>query len=370
MLNSRLHGLTAAGQSVWSDQISRSIIDSGELERRIIEDAISGVTSNPTIFAAAITKSHDYDRPLRVLAKAGHDASEILASLVTADIADACDVLRPVWEWSEGGDGFVSVEVSPGMAQDVEGTIAEARQWVKRIDRANLLVKVPATKPGVEAVRRLTSEGISINVTLIFSLERYAEIIDAYQTGLAEFATAGGKLKTVNSVASFFVSRVDTEVDPRLEKIGTPDALALRGKAAIANARAAYGLFLDRFRSEEWLKLGSAGGRVQRPLWASTSTKNPAYPDTMYVTELVAPRTVNTMPLETVDAYQDHGLPLAQPFGPCEVDAAHALLDKLKAVGIDMKDVTRVLEEQGVEKFSKSWEEVLADIEKKRAELA
>jgi transaldolase len=370
MLNSRLHGLTAAGQSVWSDQISRSMIDSGELERRITEDAISGVTSNPTIFAAAITKSADYDRPMRELAKAGHDASEILASLVTADIADACDVLRPVWEWSDGGDGFVSVEVSPGMAQDVEGTIAEARQWVKRIDRANLLVKVPATKPGVEAVRRLISEGISINVTLIFSLERYAEIIDAYQSGLAEFATAGGKLKTVNSVASFFVSRVDSEVDPRLEKIGTPEALALRGKTAIANARAAYGLFLDRFRSEEWLRLGSQGGRVQRPLWASTSTKNPAYPDTMYVTELVAPHTVNTMPLETIDGYQNHGLPLPQPFGPGEVDAANRLLAKLEAVGVDMADATRVLEEQGVEKFAKSWEDVLIDVETKRAAVA
>lgn len=370
MLNSRLHGLPAAGQSVWSDQISRSMIDSGELEHRITEDAISGVTSNPTIFAGAITKGSDYDRLLRELARAGHDANEILAGLVTADIADACDVLRSVWEWSDGGDGFVSVEVSPGLAQDAEGTIAEARQWVKRIDRANLLVKVPATKPGVEAIRRLTSEGISINVTLIFSLERYAEVIEAYQTGLSEFGTAGGKLKTVNSVASFFVSRVDTEVDPRLETIGTPEALVLRGKAAIANARAAYGLFLDRFRSEEWLRLGTAGGRVQRPLWASTSTKNPAYPDTMYVTELVAPHTVNTMPLETVDGYQDHGLPLPQPFGPGEIKEAHGLLDQLEDVGIDMDDVTRVLEEQGVEKFSKSWSDLLADVEKKRAAVA
>lgn len=370
MLNSRLHGLPAAGQSVWSDQISRSMIDSGELERRITEDAISGVTSNPTIFAGAITKSSDYDRPLRELAKAGHDASEILANLVTADIADACDILRSVWAWSDGGDGFVSVEVSPGLAADTEATIAEARQWVKRIDRANLLVKVPATRPGVEAIRRLTSEGVSVNVTLIFSLERYAEVIEAYQTGLAEFATSGGKLKTVNSVASFFVSRVDSEVDPRLEKIGTPEALALRGKAAIANARAAYGLFLDQFRSEEWLELGEAGGRVQRPLWASTSTKNPAYDDTMYVTELVAPHTVNTMPLETVDGYQDHGLPLPQPFGPSDIAEAHHLLDELKEVGIDMEDVTLLLEEQGVEKFSKSWDDLLADVETKRAAVA
>jgi transaldolase len=367
MFSSRLHGLPAAGQSVWSDQISRAMIDSGELERRINEDAISGVTSNPTIFASAITKSSDYDRALREHAKAGHDAAEILTNLVTADIADACDVLRPVWEWSDGGDGFVSVEVSPGLAQDTEATIAEARHWVKRIDRPNLLVKVPATRPGVEAIRRLIAEGISINVTLIFSLQRYAEVIEAYQAGLAEFAAAGGKLKTVNSVASFFVSRVDTEVDQRLEKIGTPDALALRGKAAIANARMAYDLFLDEFRAEQWLRLGKAHGRVQRPLWASTSTKNPAYPDTMYVTELVAPHTVNTMPLETIDAYQDHGLPLPQPFGPSEIEEAKGTLEQLEKIGIDMEDVTLVLEEQGVEKFAKSWAEVNVDIEEKRA---
>lgn len=370
MLNSRLHGLPAAGQSVWSDQISRAMIDSGELERRIAEDAISGVTSNPTIFASAITKGSDYNRPLRELARTGQDASEILANLVTSDIADACDVLRPVWEWSEGGDGFVSVEVSPDLARDVEATIAEARQWVKRVDRANLLVKVPATGPCVEAIRRLTSEGVSVNITLIFSLKRYAEVIEAYQSGLAEFATSGGKLKTVNSVASFFVSRVDTEVDSRLEAIGTPAALALRGKAAIANARAAYGLFLEQFRSDEWLRLAAAGGRLQRPLWASTSTKNPAYSDTMYITELVAPHTVNTMPLETVDSYQDHGLPIPQPFGPSEVQEAHHLLDELEDVGIDMDDVTHLLEVQGVDKFSKSWMDLLADVEEKRAAVA
>jgi transaldolase len=369
MLNSRLHGLPKAGQSVWSDQISRAMIDSGELERRITEDAISGVTSNPTIFAAAITQSSDYDRALKELAKAGHDASEILASLVTSDIADACDVLRPAWEWSEGGDGFVSVEVSPGVAQDADATVTEARQWVKRIDRANLLVKVPATRPGVEAIRRLTSEGVSVNVTLIFSLERYAEVIEAYQSGLSEFGSAGGKLKTVNSVASFFVSRIDTEADPRLDKIGTPEALALRGKIAIANARAAYGLFLDRFRSDEWLRLAKSGGRLQRPLWASTSTKNPAYPDTLYITELVAPHTVNTMPLETVDNYQDHGLPIPQPFGPLEVIEAQRLLNHLETIGIDLNDVTRVLEEEGVAKFAKSWEDVLHDVEDKRAAI-
>lgn len=369
-MSSRLHGLAAAGQSIWSDQISRSMIDSGELDRRISEDAVSGVTSNPTIFAGAITKSSAYDRALKEMVKAGSDAAEIVTGLMTADIADACDVLRPVWEWSHGTDGFVSVEVSPLLAHDREATVAEAREWVKRVDRANLLVKVPATAAGVEAFEMLTSEGISINVTLIFSLERYRQVMTAYQRGLAGFAASGGKLKTVNSVASFFVSRVDSEVDPRLEKIGSAAASSLAGKAAIANARVAYGLFLDQFRTEEWLELAAAGGRVQRPLWASTSTKNPSYPDTLYVTGLVAPHTVNTMPLDTIDAYQDHGTPLPQPFGPLEIEQARATLTELAAVGVDMDDVVQVLEDQGVEKFAGSWNDLLTDVEKKRLTVA
>ncbi len=299
----------------------------------------------------------------------GHDASEILASLVTADIADACDVLRPVWEWSEGGDGFVSVEVSPGMAQDVEGTIAEARQWVKRIDRANLLVKVPATRPGVEAVRRLISEGISINVTLIFSLERYAEIIEAYQSGLAEFATAGGKLKTVNSVASFFVSRVDTEVDPRLEKIGTPEALALRGKTAIANARAAYGLFLDRFRSEEWLRLGSqaagSSGRCGRP----------RRPRTLHIpTRCMSPNWWHRTPSTPCRSRRSTAtrtmvFPFRSRLDPARSMPPSVSWPSWRRSVSTWTTSTRVLEEQGVEKFAKSWEDVLID-EKKRARLA
>lgn len=346
------------------------MIDSGELGRRISEDAVSGVTSNPTIFAAAITKGSDYDRQLKKVAKVGSSTIDIVNALMATDIAAACDELRPVWEWSDGGDGFVSVEVSPLLAQDADSTVAEAREWVKRIDRANLLVKVPATPAGVEAIRLLTAEGVSINVTLVFSLERYAEVIDAYQRGLGEFRDAGGKLKSINSVASFFVSRVDTEVDARLEKIGTDEALALRGKAAIANARAAYGLFLERFRTDDWLALSELGARVQRPLWASTSTKNPAYPDTMYLTGLVAPHTVNTMPLATMDAYQDHGIPLPQPFGELEVAEAHSILNELTEVGIDLHDVGVVLEDQGVEKFAASWNELMADIEKKRAAIA
>jgi transaldolase len=369
MPNSRLHGLNAAGQSVWSDQISRSMIDSGELGRRIVDDAVTGVTSNPTIFAGAITRGTDYDRQLKDVASHGASTADIVNALMATDIAAACDELRSVWEWSDGGDGFVSVEVSPLLAGDADSSVAEAREWVKRIDRSNLLVKIPATAAGIDAIRRLTAEGVSVNVTLVFSLERYAEVINAYQLGLAEFAKAGGKLKSINSVASFFVSRVDTEVDARLEKIGTEEALAFRGKAAIANARAAYGLFLERFRTAEWLRLSELGGRVQRPLWASTSTKNPAYSDTMYIVGLVAPHTVNTMPLTTIDAYQDHGTPLPQPFGALEVAEAHATLNELTEIGIDLHDVGLVLEEQGVEKFSASWQELMADVEDKRLGL-
>ena len=365
MPKSRLHGIAAAGQSIWSDQLSRQMIDGGELERRISEDAVSGVTSNPTIFAGAITQGAAYDRPLQMLAKAGHTAEEIVVQLMTADIADACDVLRSAWEWSEGADGFVSVEVSPLLAHETDATVVEAREWVKRVDRPNLLVKVPATAAGVEAIRRLTAEGISINVTLIFSLDRYRQVIEAYQKGLGEYAAAGGKLKLVNSVGSFFVSRVDTEVDTRLEKI--EGAKELSGKAAIAQARLAYGIFLERFRTEEWMALEKKGARIQRPLWASTSTKNPDYPDTMYVEDLVAPHTINTMPLATIDAYQDHGTPLPQPFGENDVVLAQGDLDRLAEAGIDLDDVSQVLEDQGVEKFANSWQELLDDVEKERS---
>jgi transaldolase len=363
--NSRLHGLAAAGQSVWSDQISRRMIDSGELARRVTEDAVTGVTSNPTIFAGAIAGTSDYDRQLRDVAASSGSPADGAVALITADIQDACEVLRPVWEWSDGADGFVSVEVSPFLANDTEATVAEAREWVKRVDRGNLLVKVPATAEGVEAIRRLTAEGISINVTLIFSLERYGEVMQAYQDGLAVFADAGGRLKTVNSVASFFVSRVDTEVDRRLERIGTPEALELRGRAAIANARLAYGRFLAHFRRPEWQDLAAQGARVQRPLWASTSTKNPAYPDTLYVESLVAPHTVNTMPLDTIDAYQDHGTVLPQPFGESEVAQAELTLEALEGAGIDMDDVVQVLEVEGVDKFARSWQELLDHIASK-----
>lgn len=364
MPHSRLHRLADAGQSVWSDQISRSMLDSGELARLVDEDAVSGVTSNPTIFAGAITSSADYDLQLAEMAGRDADPVEIVASLMGEDIRRACDVLRPTWEASDGADGFVSVEVDPELARETEATVAEAREWVKRIDRPNLLVKVPATAEGIPAVRRLIGEGISINVTLIFALERYREVMDAYLAGLEDYAAIGGDPGRVASVASFFVSRVDTEVDRRLNEVGSPEGVSLRGTAAVANARVAYDEFLLAFRGPRWERLRALGARVQRPLWASTSTKDPSYRDTLYVDTLVAPHTVNTMPLSTIAAFRDHG-PSPKPFGPEETADARASLARLAEVGVDYDDVVRVLEEEGVDKFVGSWRELLADVARK-----
>src|SRR5919106_644274 len=363
MPKSNLHGLAAAGVSIWSDQISRQMLDKGELAQRIEEDAVTGVTSNPTIFAKAIVGSTDYDDQLRELRSAELAAEEIAKRVMADDIEHACDVLLPVHQASGGRDGFVSVEVSPDLAKDTEATIAEARDWVERINRPNLLVKVPATPEGIPAIRSLIGQGISVNVTLTFSLERYGEVMDAYVAGLEHLHETGGDLESVFSVASFFVSRFDTEADRRLEEIGTNEALELRGTAAIANARVAYEHFLQEFGSTGFGLLAGKGARPQFPLWASTSTKNPEYPDLMYVEGLVAPRTVNTMPLETIDAYQDHGDPDPAPFGPAEMAAAQTTLDRLEEVGVDYDDVVATLEREGVEKFTASWHELLESIE-------
>lgn len=363
MSSSNLDGLAAVGVSIWSDQISKEMLDSGELARRIKDDAVSGVTSNPTIFAAAIGGSSDYEAPLEELRSAGLPTEEIVKSLMASDITRACDELAGVFERSDGGDGFVSVEVSPTLAGDTEATVVEARDWVKQIDRPNLLVKVPATPEGVPAIRRLIGEGISVNVTLIFGLERYSEVIDAYMSGLEDFTAAGGDVSRVASVASFFVSRFDTEVDRRLEEIESDEADALAGVTAVANARVAYGIFLDAFTSARFESIASHGGRRQRPLWASTSTKNPRYHDLLYVKELVAANTVNTMPLLTIDAYQDHGDPSPKPFGELEIEQAKQDLARLQEFGIDYQDVVQVLEEEGVQKFTKSWLELLDRVE-------
>ena len=365
-----LQALTLSGQSIWADQISRAMLDSGELSRRVRRQHITGVTSNPSIFAAAITGSNDYDRAMARLIRGGADPDETYATLITRDIADACDVLAPVHRESGGADGFVSVEVSPRLAADTSATVAEAREWSKRVSRPNLLVKVPATPEGIPAIRQLTAEGISVNVTLIFSLERYREVMDAYLHGLEDFAVVGGKLREVASVASFFVSRVDTEVDRRLEEMGGPERAALRGKAAAANARAAYGQFLAMFSGDRWDRLVARGARIQRPLWASTSTKNPAYPDTLYVDTLVAPHTVNTLPLSTIGAYADHGSSRPSVFGPEEIARARNLLAELEKSGIDYRDVVETLEAQGVAGFAKSFAELEAHIRAKYADLA
>ena len=356
---SNLHGLAEAGVSIWSDQISREMLESGELARRIEEDAVSGVTSNPTIFTNAILGSDDYADQIQSLRSSGVRPQEIVQEIMAEDIRAACDVLRPVWEATDGSDGFVSVEVSPVLAGDTDATIEEARHWVATIDRPNLLVKVPATPEGVPAIRALTAEGISVNVTLIFSLQRYDEVIDAYLGGLEDYVADDGDPRRVFSVASFFVSRFDTEVDKRLEAIGSEEARSLLGKTAVANARVAYGLYLERFGEGRFEALASKGARRQKPLWASTSTKNPAYHDLLYVEELVAPGTVNTMPLETIDAYQDHGDPSPQPFTDYDIAAARADLERLAGLGIDYDDVVGVLEREGVEKFARSWHELL-----------
>jgi len=360
---SNIHGLAAAGVSVWSDQISKQMLDSGELARRVEQDAITGVTSNPTIFAGAIGASDDYDAELQDLKSAGVPSEEIAKSLMAGDITRACDVLAPVFTATGGRDGFVSVEVSPTLAKDTGATIAEARDWVKQIDRENLLVKVPATAEGIPAIRALIGEGISVNVTLIFSLERYGEVIDAYLGGLEDLNAIGGDLSSVFSVASFFVSRFDTEADRRLDEVGGNDADDLKGKLAVANARAAYGLFLEAFSDGRFEAINDRGGRPQKPLWASTSTKNAAYSDLLYVESLVARDTVNTMPLETVDAYQDHGDPDPSSFDAVDIVRANDLLDKMAEVGVDYAEVVATLEREGVEKFTASWLELLDQVE-------
>jgi transaldolase len=362
MTNSNLHGLAAAGVSVWSDQISKTMLDSGELARRVEQDAVTGVTSNPTIFAGAIVGSDDYTAELQDLKSAGTSTEEIVKTLMADDIRKACDVLADIHLSTGGRDGFVSVEVSPTLASDTDATVAEARDWVKQINRPNLLVKVPATPEGIPAIRRLIGEGISVNVTLIFSLQRYAEVIDAYLGGLDHFNQVGGDLSTVSSVASFFVSRFDSEVDKRLNALNSTRAQGLRGVTAVANARVAYGHFINDFGSTRYGMLAAKGARPQKPLWASTSTKNPSYSDLLYVEGLVVANSVNTMPLDTIEAYQDHGDPNPRSFNDFDIEKAQDTLDSLGDVGVDYDDVVQTLEDEGVEKFVASWHELLADV--------
>ncbi|HMC51247.1 MAG TPA: transaldolase [Acidimicrobiales bacterium] len=352
-------------QSPWLDNIKRSYVTGGQLAR-LVEAGIRGVTANPTIFQKAISAGSDYDEQFADLVRT-KSVEDVYWDLVVTDISSALGVMRAVHDGSGGEDGFVSVEVAPALANDTEATIEEARNLHERIDQPNVFVKIPATAEGVPAIRQMIAEGRSINVTLIFGLDRYADVIEAYISGLEQFAAGGGDLHRVHSVASFFVSRVDTEVDRRLEAIGTDDALALRGKAAVANAKLAYQLFLERFRGPRWDALAAAGAWVQRPLWASTSTKNPEYADLMYVDELIGPHTVNTMPDQTVQAFLDHGT-VARTVDH-NVDKARRTMDRLEAVGIDVDDVTRTLEEEGVASFCKSFDELLQALTDKAGAL-
>ena len=362
MSDSRLQQLARLGQSVWIDSLSREMLETGELERLIREDAVSGVTSNPTIFQKALSSGERYDAELRELASLA-DSSEIFFRIAEHDVTLACEQLAAAHEASGGADGFVSLEVDPTLAYDSERTFDQALRFHKEIARPNLLVKIPATRPGLAAVEDVTAAGYSVNVTLIFSLARYTEVVEAYLRGLERLVSAAGDPRPVHSVASFFVSRVDSEADRRLEAIGTPEALALRGKLAIANAKLAYRHFLQAFSGARWQLLAGKGANIQRCLWASTSTKNPAYPDTLYVDELIGSDTVNTMPAETVRAFQDHGT-VRETLSE-GLDEAERVLAGLSQAGVSYDDVVDTLEAEGVQKFADSFSELEAGIEAK-----
>ncbi len=360
--------LSKEGVAIWLDDISRERLRTDNLAMLVRDMHVCGVTSNPTIFAHALSQGDAYDVQVHDLAVREVAVEEAARAITTYDIRWACDVLRPVYDASDGLDGRMSLEVDPRIAMNTEKTIAEARALWWMVDRPNLFIKIPATLGGLAAITQCLSEGISVNVTLIFSLERYGQVIDAFMAGLEQAADAGRDLSRLTSVASFFISRVDSEVDRRLDEIGTPEAAALRGKAAIANARLAYELFESKNATPRWAALAARGAMPQRPLWASTSTKDPSYPDTMYVTELVAPGTVNTMPEETLHATAAHG----EPHGDAihgTYEQSRAVMDKLESLGISYDDVVGVLEDEGVQKFAASWSELLDTIKTEMAKV-
>ncbi|MEV6363918.1 transaldolase [Nocardia asteroides] len=360
--NENLAALSAAGVSVWLDDLSRERIQSGNLADLIATRSVVGVTTNPSIFQAALSKGHDYDGQLTELAAQGADADAAIRTMTTDDVRAACDVLAPVFEASNGVDGRVSIEVDPRFAFDADKTVAQAIELWKIVDRKNLFIKIPATEAGLPAITSVIGEGISVNVTLIFSVPRYRAVMGAYLDGLRNAQIGGHDLARIHSVASFFVSRVDTEIDKRLEAIGTPEALALRGKAGVANARLAYAEYQDVFdggaHTSTYNHLAAQGANRQRPLWASTGVKNPDYSDTLYVTELVGPNTVNTLPEKTLQAFADHGEVRGDTLGGQAVEAGQVFAD-LAAVGIDLDDVFALLEREGVDKFEQAWNELL-----------
>jgi transaldolase len=357
--------LAELGQSVWYDYITRDLVGSGELARLIAGDGLRGMTSNPTIFDKAVATSRLYDEDIRRLADKGASAGEIFEALAVADVRAACDAFLPLYERAGRGDGLVSLEVSPTLAHDADATVQEADRLWKALDRPNAMIKIPGTQAGLSAITRCIAAGINVNVTLLFSVERYGEVIEAFLTGIEQRLERRMPIGLVTSVASFFVSRVDGKIDPVLDR--TAAGASLRGKAAIANACTAYRLFEETLRQPRWERLAKAGAQPQRPLWASTSTKDPRYPDTYYVEALVAPRTVNTMPPETLDAYRDHGKPALRIQEG--VATAPAQLEGLARAGIDLARVTRELEVEGVEKFAASYRSLLAAIDAKIGQL-
>ena len=366
MTSSRLHKLSEQGQSVWLDFVSREALEDGTIERLIREDAVVGLTSNPTIFQKAIGAGNAYDDQLREVLKETEDGKEAFLKLAVRDIQAACDLLREAHERSDGVDGFVSIEVDPRLADDETATVEEAKRLSKLVDRDNVYVKIPATPAGIGAIEETIAAGIAVNVTLIFSIERHREVMEAYLRGLERLVESGGDPTHVPSVASFFVSRVDTEADRRLEEVGAPDDL--RGKLAVANAKLAYQAYKEVFQGERWEKLEAKGAKVQRPLWASTSTKNPDYRDVLYVEELIGPETVNTMPPETIEAFQDHGeVALTLEAG---IDEAKRVFAQVRNAGVDLDDLFLTLEKEGVEKFAKSFADLFEDVKNKRDELA
>jgi len=359
------------GQSIWQDYIQRNIILSGELKQLIDEDGIRGVTSNPSIFDTAIAGSRDYDDDIRAMALEGKSIEEIYRFLTVRDVQQAADHFRPLYDGSEGKHGFVSLEVNPHLARNVDGTIQEACDLWKALDRPNVFIKVPATREGLSCIRRLIGDGINVNVTLLFGLPRYREVADAYISGLEDRAAQGKSVDRVASVASFFLSRIDILVDPLLEKIVKSDteqsgaAEKCRGQVAIASARQAYQIYKKVFRNERFQKLADQGARPQRLLWASTSTKTPEYSDVKYVEALIGPETVNTLPQETIRAYRDHGNPA--PRLENDLDATGEVLERLNALGIDIDNITQQLEDEGIEKFNKPYDSLMETLKKKRA---
>ena len=367
-MNDRLQALSDQGVSIWLDDISRERLQSGNLEKLIKERHVVGVTSNPTIFAKAVADAEDYSDQVRDLAARGIGLEEAVRAITTFDVRWGCDVLRDTYDRTDGQDGRVSIEVDPRLAHKTAATIAEARALWWLVDRSNVMIKIPATEEGLAAITAATSEGISVNVTLIFSLDRYRAVMDAFLTGLEQAHSKAVDLSSIRSVASFFVSRIDTEVDKRLDVLiesgqHVDEAKALRSKAAVANARLAYQAYEEVFTSERWTPLEAAGAHRQRPLWASTSVKDPNLPDTMYVTELVAPDTVNTMPEATIEATADHG-EITSDAVTTNYDDAHHVLDRLEKIGVSYDDVVKVVEDEGVDKFEKSWHEMLDTVQR------